>query len=56
MSVYQTMEGVTRPVPTLLGATSVAVGVAIHSTRMITAVTVRLHAIDTSMLLCNIFE
>ena len=34
------MEDVTRPVPTLLGATSVAVGVAIHLTRMITAVTV----------------
>ena len=40
MSVYQTMEDVTRPVPTLLGATSVVVGVAIHSTRMITAVMV----------------
>ena len=47
------MEDVTRPVPTLLGATSVAVGVAIHLTRMITAVTVSHHACHvTTMCVC----
>ncbi len=39
-SVLRTMEGVTRPVPTLSGATSVVARVAICSTRMAKAVTV----------------
>ena len=34
MSVLRTMEGATRPVPTLSGATSVVARVAIYSTRM----------------------
>ncbi len=40
MSVLRTMEGATRPVPTLSGATSVVARVAICSIRMGGAVTV----------------
>ncbi len=39
-SVLRTMEGATRPVPTLSGTTSAVAGVAIYSTRMDEAVIV----------------